>query len=412
MELKLLKLFTDKNIYNRYIKYINKDYIEDITIKILEDFNTYYNTFNDKDKIDLEEYNSFVFSILHPKMKEDNKTQYQRVLDNLKTIGSVDEGILSFFREKELYSTLVEKALWGMEKGVSTVADIEDTLRKHKSFLPADETDSIVKEDMFDLAERVVGGTGLNWRLKELNVAMGPLRPGNFIVVGARPETGKTTFLASETTYMQQFLEPGQKVIWFNNEEDGKKVLWRVIQAALGWTKDQMLNDLAATYDAYLECMGERGRILVYDNAVIDSRTIEATLEKHTPGLIIFDQLRKVHGFGGETDVLRLQKLFQYAREIAKRYAPVINVHQADGSAEGERYIQMNQLYGSKTDIQGEADAILTIGRSHEDHLENNRFLFLPKNKLSGGPLSEEHYRHGKFEVLIDRERCRFNSPV
>ena len=44
MELKLLKLFTNKNIYNRYIKYINKDYIEDITIKILEDFNTYYST--------------------------------------------------------------------------------------------------------------------------------------------------------------------------------------------------------------------------------------------------------------------------------------------------------------------------------------------------------------------------------
>lgn len=411
MELKLLKLFTNKNIYNRYIKYINKDYIEDITIKILEDFNTYYSTFGAVDNINLEEYNSFVFSILHPKMKEENKTQYQKVLDNLKTIGAVEEGILSFFREKELYSTLVEKALWGLEKGTSIISEIEDLLRKHKGFFPAEDGDSIVKEDMFDLAERVVGGTGLNWRLHELNKAMGPLRPGNFIVVGARPETGKTTFLASETTYMQQFLEPGQKVVWFNNEEDGKKVLWRVIQAALGWTKDQMLVDLSATYAAYLTCVGESGKILVYDNAVITARIIEDTLEKHSPGLIIFDQLRKVHGFGGETDVLRLQKLFQFAREIAKKWAPVINVHQADGSAEGERYIHMNQLYGSKTDIQGEADAILTIGRSHEDHLENNRFLFLPKNKLSGGPLSEEQYRHGKFEVLIDRERCRFYSP-
>mgnify|MGYP001560862909 FL=1 len=411
MELKLLKLFTNKNIYNRYIKYINKDYIEDITIKILEDFNTYYSTFGAVDNINLEEYNSFVFSILHPKMKEENKTQYQKVLDNLKTIGAVEEGILSFFREKELYSTLVEKALWGLEKGTSIIPEIEDLLRKHKGFFPAEDGDSLVKEDMFDLAERVVGGTGLNWRLHELNKAMGPLRPGNFIVVGARPETGKTTFLASETTYMQQFLEPGQKVVWFNNEEDGKKVLWRVIQAALGWTKDQMLVDLSATYAAYLTCVGESGKILVYDNAVITARIIEDTLEKHSPGLIIFDQLRKVHGFGGETDVLRLQKLFQFAREIAKKWAPVINVHQADGSAEGERYIHMNQLYGSKTDIQGEADAILTIGRSHEDHLENNRFLFLPKNKLSGGPLSEEQYRHGKFEVLIDRERCRFYSP-
>ena len=352
-----------------------------------------------------------MFSILHPKMKEENKTQYQKVLDNLKTIGAVEEGILSFFREKELYSTLVEKALWGLEKGTSIIPEIEDLLRKHKGFFPAEDGDSLVKEDMFDLAERVVGGTGLNWRLHELNKAMGPLRPGNFIVVGARPETGKTTFLASETTYMQQFLEPGQKVVWFNNEEDGKKVLWRVIQAALGWTKDQMLVDLSATYAAYLTCVGESGKILVYDNAVITARIIEDTLEKHSPGLIIFDQLRKVHGFGGETDVLRLQKLFQFAREIAKKWAPVINVHQADGSAEGERYIHMNQLYGSKTDIQGEADAILTIGRSHEDHLENNRFLFLPKNKLSGGPLSEEQYRHGKFEVLIDRERCRFYSP-
>lgn len=408
MELKLLKLLTDRTTYDTYLKYLNKEYLEDITITILEDYKSYFSMFSEASSIDLEEFNKVVFTILRPSIKEDSKLRYQKVLDNLKSLPPPDLGILSFFREKEFYSILVEKCLYGLDKGISVIPEIETLLTKHKHSLVSEDPDTVITEDIHGLAEAVVGGTGLNWRLDVLNWSMGPLRKGNFVVVGARPEAGKTTFLASESTFMQQFLAPEESVVWFNNEEEGRKVMWRVIQSALGWTRSKMVEDLDATYAEYLKITGRPGKIVIYDSANIAPRNIEAALNKYNPGLIIFDQLRKVGGFDNDSEVLRLQKVFQYARELSKRYAPVIDVHQADGSAEGERYIEMNQLYGSKTDIQGEADAILTIGKSNEDHLGNTRFFYLPKNKLPGGPLSEEKYRHGKFEIPLQREIGRF----
>jgi replicative DNA helicase len=73
-----------------------------------------------------------------------------------------------------------------------------------------------------------------SWRLKSLNTALGSLRMGDFGFVFARPETGKTTFLASEVTFMAEQTEGN--ILWFNNEEQGGKVKSRCYQATLGLT--------------------------------------------------------------------------------------------------------------------------------------------------------------------------------
>jgi len=65
-------------------------------------------------------------------------------------------------------------------------------------------------------------------------------------------------------------------------------------------------------------------------------------------------------------DVQRLTMIFQQGREWAKEYAPVIAVHQLDGGAEGMQYPTMDHLYMSKTGLQGEADAIIMLGKSNE----------------------------------------------
>ena len=66
----------------------------------------------------------------------------------------------------------------------------------------------------------------------------------------------------------------------------------------------------------------------------------------------------------------------------------------------------MHHLRGSKTDKAGEADLILTIGRKEvEDY---TRYLHVAKNKLWGGPRSQEAYRHGRFELEIRPEIARY----
>lgn len=225
---------------------------------------------------------------------------------------------------------------------------------------------------------------------------------------------GKTTMLASESSFIAPQLPKEQHVIWFNNEEEGRKVKFRVIQAAIGWTTKQIQDNPLKAYELYEKEVGSLDRILIYDRPAIHTKDVRKVLDKYDVGLIIFDQLRKVKGFEkeGGNDVGRLQLLFQEAREWAKEYAPVINVHQARGDAEGQRYIELNQMHGSQTDIQGEADAVVALGRTHEPGFEKTRFLYVPKNKLAGGPLSDEKYRNGKFELIIEPEIARFKGVL
>jgi replicative DNA helicase len=93
---------------------------------------------------------------------------------------------------------------------------------------------------------------------------------------------------------------------------------------------------------------------------------------------------------------------------MAKTYGVVIAVSQIDATGEGQEYLTMNQLRGSKTDKAGEADAIITIGRSNDPAKRHSRFIHVPKNKLLGGPHSREEYRHGYFEVTIKPEIGRY----
>jgi replicative DNA helicase len=64
---------------------------------------------------------------------------------------------------------------------------------------------------------------------------LGSLRKGDFGFVFARPETGKTTFLASEISFMaEQLSDDDGPSLWINNEEQSEKPMLRCIQATLG----------------------------------------------------------------------------------------------------------------------------------------------------------------------------------
>jgi hypothetical protein len=214
---------------------------------------------------------------------------------------------------------------------------------------------------------------------------------------------------------MAKQLDTDRDVIWFNNEETRKKVKQRIFQAALGWTKDQLSDNKVKTRAELERELGRINRVRVIDDKNLSVSVVEDVLEGSKPGLIIFDQLWKIVGFKeafSETDRMRL--LFAWARSLADRYAPVINVHQADGSAHGEMYINMNQLYNSKTGIQGEADVILGIGRTLDTSPAevNRRYLYVSKNKLDGGPMTKDDMRNGRYTVEIQPTIARFKGML
>lgn len=195
-------------------------------------------------------------------------------------------------------------------------------------------------------------------------------------------------------------------ILHFNNEEQGPKVRLRYIQAALGLPLQTLLKDLDGYYRQYLDLTGER--IKIVDSPQITKMQVERLCKKYKPALIIYDQLDKIGGFEADRDDLRLGSIYQWAREIAKSFAPSIAVCQADGTGEGVKWLTMSHVALAKTAKQAEADWILGIGKQHKEGYELSRYLNISKNKLLGDDDSDPANRHGKIETIINPEIARY----
>lgn len=263
-----------------------------------------------------------------------------------------------------------------------------------------------VTDDLELLVNDAITKHGLRWRLQTLNRMLGSLRQGDFGFIFARPETGKTTFLASEVTHMASQTEA--PILWLNNEQAGSAVMLRCYQAALGVDMTTLFRDLTGAKKKFMDLT--HGNIKLYDSGHIHKKTVEKLCKQLKPALIVFDQIDKIQGFDSDREDLRLGTIYQWARELAKDYAPTIGVCQADGTGEGQRWLTMGHVANAKTSKQAEADFIIGIGKVPDMGFESIRYLHLSKNKLIGDTDTDSTLRHGKLEVLIDAEIARYKD--
>lgn len=262
---------------------------------------------------------------------------------------------------------------------------------------------------MLDAVTNLKGG--LHWKSPSLESALGPIRQGNFVMLAGFVDSGKSTLATSELAFMASQLPAGKKALLFTNEEDSKRVGTRIMQCGLEWSLDDMNRNRELTTNNYDKMMGgDHDKIVVVhaDDAPITPGLIRKKLREYDVGLMVFDQLYKIKGFKryGDDKLGQLQDIFEYGRQLAKQYCPVIAVHQARGDANGCQKIEMHQLAGSQQAMQGELDAIVTIGRDLA--YPNMRYLYVPKNKLPtpGDP----SLRNGFFEVQPDFEKGVFDK--
>ena len=411
-QLILINLFKDRDNL-KYRELVKDNILSEETKEVLKYVGLYYDNPTNTEISSWVDFGNW-FLIKHPMYKSDKADMYKQIFSALDASVTPPEAraILEDFITRNAMAQIADHALRvaeGESDDIEPVFEATESLAKELGNI--DDVDKFLVDDDIDaLLDATVGVGGFDWRLDELNLSLGPLRKGSFINLIARPDSGKTTMLASEATFMAGQMKDEECIVWFNNEEEGRKVKLRCVQAALGMELKDIEADPRLAWQKYGSAIGGADRIKFYSRPTFSVRDVEEVLAKYNPSLIVFDQLRKVKGFNKEAhnDIGRMELLFQQAREWSKEYGPVINVHQAGGSAEGKQYIEMNEVYGSQTAIQGESDAIVTIGRTHEPGYEYSRFIYVPKNKMSGGPKSDESLRNGKFEVRINPKIARF----
>ena len=411
IETQIIKTFClSRESYERYYKYVKLDYIKINYSNIYKIFNTihsYYNKYEDKELITKEEldlsYNSNYL------LKEQERKEVSTLIDTVfkAEITNSDAVIelLDEHRKRSLAGDIARISL-DVEEGTASLDDLHKIYAEFDQASIEIEDSAVVDMSLADLYQSQVATQGLRWRLKWLNQSLGSLRKGDFGFIFARPETGKTTFLASEVTQMIQQTEGN--IVWFNNEEQGNKVAIRCYQAMLGLRTDELFNNVEENQAKFEALGGKRIKIYDFEDSSRANR-IDAILKEDKPALIIIDQIDKVKGFKADRNDLELKAIYQWAREIAKKYAPVIAVSQAGGTGEGKLFLTMDDVDGSKTGKQGEADWILGIGKE-TDNTSRIRYFNICKNKLLGDSDTLPDLRHGNSQVLIRPEVARYED--
>ena len=242
----LIKKLSDKKLFNRLMPYIKEHSVSKETWKFLNTLRNYFKSYPDNDAVIWSEFKVFFFAV--SKLKPDEHVIYEAYFKRIEEVDAdseVVEDVLKNYITRDYATQVMNKALNILnETDEGVIEDVETILAQYKKEIGC----AVTKDDLFvpaSLKSAIAecSSAGFTWRLNELNKSAGPLRIGDFAVVAARPETGKTTFIASELTHFAtQLKDDIRPIVWVNNEERSSKVMSRVIQAHFGTTLSDLLD--------------------------------------------------------------------------------------------------------------------------------------------------------------------------
>ena len=411
MELYILKSIL---IYNIYIKYnyileerFLKEESEEIAL-IYQAISDFYKKNPDKDisSVDILEQ---IFHSCYPALSKKKRALYGPIFDRLRAINLDPERIEEYYsklRNKYSLRKLAEAALYasqgkGDDEKVKEIYDQLDSGRPSSSdfgnsYLWRHTIPFEFSSTTSDQGNRIV------FRSQTLRRSIGPLRKGDFGLVVARPEVGKTAFAVDCAAYMVPQVKT--RAVYLGNEERPAMVFSRIISSFLGKSRREYTQDEARK--VYEEVF--KDKLILLHEPNLNHKEFYAFLREAKPELLFIDQLDKIQGFKEDRHDLELGAIYEWVRGLAAEFCPVIGMTQASESGEGKRWLEQNDIANSKTSKPGELDWILGIGKTHEEALNKIRHFHIIKNKLEGDENTIEEYRHGKFDMRIDTETSRY----
>jgi hypothetical protein len=228
---------------------------------------------------------------------------------------------------------------------------------------------------------------------------------GHLIEIGARPNTGKTSFHASLIASPGGFAHQGANCIILCNEEGYHRVGARYLTAATGMTMRDIKENPSKARDLYEPV---KNRIKIKDATGRDMAWVESICKAYKPDIVLLDmgdKFAKTGGFARTDEALKANAV--HARMIAKQHeCAVFYMSQLSAEAEGKVILNQSMMEGSRTGKAAEADLMILIAKNpplqgqEEEDIE--RHLNVVKNKLTGW--------HGDVTCQLEYQTARYTA--
>jgi len=228
---------------------------------------------------------------------------------------------------------------------------------------------------------------------------------GHLIEIGARPNTGKTSFHASLIASPNGFAHQGARCVILCNEESYHRVGMRYLTASTGMriadiskNKEKALSKYKSVFD----------NIKIKDASGQNMAWVESVCKSYKPDIVVLDMGDKfaiTQGFARQDEALKANAI--HARQIAKAYdCAVLYMSQLSAEAEGKVVLNQAMMEGSRTGKAAEADLMILIAKNPpvegQDEEDNQRHLNVVKNKLTGW--------HGTVHCELDYITARYTA--
>lgn len=412
IDLSLLRITKYRSDFNKVRGRVPEAAMDKQTNALLADFEHYFATLPDHDKIDHATFLP-MFRARHPTLNDEQRAAYETIIENALTVDVSDDAKDTIMRSMlelrlgtQLASLLAKFDAGDLPNIQGEMSQLLDEFKADAGIRDID----FIRDDIGDLLAEEISDAGLRWRMECLNQHVRGLRGGDFGIIAGRPDKGKTTLIASELTHLASQLPDDRVAVWLNNEGPGKRIIPRLYQAALGAKTSELitLNNAGKLKEAYTQIMGRIDRIRVIDIHNADCFTVEAIVEKNNPGIVVYDMIDNVRGFGdaARTD-LGLERMYQWARELAVKYDHAgIATSQISNEGDGLQFPTLGMLKDSKTGKQGACDFQLMIGASNDPGLAGVRYIGMPKNKLRREGAAPDP----RATVKYDPQRARYED--
>ena len=231
------------------------------------------------------------------------------------------------------------------------------------------------------------------------------INAGHLVEIGARPNTGKTSFHASLIAGPGGFAEQGAKCIVLCNEEGYHRVGARYLTAGTGMNLHQVKEKPSQAQELYSKI---RDNIRIKDTTMYDMNWVESAVKSSRPDIVVLDMGDKFatyNGFARADEALKACAI--HARQIAKQYeCAVLYMSQLSAEAEGKIVLNQSMMEGSRTGKAAEADLMILIAKNPQvegqEEEDAQRHLNVVKNKLSGW--------HGSVHCELDYKLARYTA--
>ena len=405
MELALIRTLLDRDFYEQHkgIRCPDKIFSKDVR-KIKQSLDSAMQTYEGSMNVqDLQA----VFNRMNQSMTTATRTAYDALFRRIEIAEPIKEEIaqdtLSHLFQQHVGDVVANLGFDYVNGTENSLEPLRQLLEDYKN----DFTPNLRVDWEDDDLDTILAATALESRwsfnIPSLTRRIEGVSGGHLVVVGARPNTGKTSFHASIIAADGGFAHQGARCIVLCNEEAYTRVASRYVSASANMTMKEVRENQALARKRYEPV---RNNVMFKESTGKGMAWVESVVKQEKPDVVVLDMGDKFSDIKSERSDITLKAAAIHARNIAKQYdCCVIWMSQLSAEAEGKADLNQSMMEGSKTGKAAEADLMVLIGKTMQVEGEDEdpvRYLNLAKNKLNG--------YQGKITCVLDGSRSIYTA--